>query len=384
MSSRRLDVLAFTAVVFAAMALFISLQENTQVGRSSFSAAAPVATATAPDGQGPKAAQAPQAAVPPTFNYQGVLRQADGSLANASYNITLRLYDAVAGGNMLHQETFPNVSVRDGIFNVVLGDDAGNPLNASVFSDAPRYLGITTGADPEMTPRQRLHPVPWALQANTAFVAQQANNASLAALASSATTLVNPANVGTLNVNGALNAGGDVMVGGELGATVLRDAGNGANGSVSGQSYVRSLRRYVVEAADGGNSPYTVPVDDAILVQLCGDVDGCEVSLGMRDWQTASVGPGAIASVGPYRFSFSATRPNGQRYWDVRSVTSGSGGWDGNNGVDHVMVAYDTCYFTDGQYLAASGSDPGLGFGLLTWAGGYTATDLGCILIIDD
>ena len=40
-----------------------------------------------------------------------------------------------------------------------------NPLQPSIFDNAPLYFGITVDNWPEMTPRQRVHAVPWALQA---------------------------------------------------------------------------------------------------------------------------------------------------------------------------------------------------------------------------
>mgnify|MGYP000456575235 CR=1 FL=1 len=46
------------------------------------------------------------------------------------------------------------VVVRDGLFNVVLGETT--PFGPSVFADAPRFIGIQVGTDPEMVPRQRL------------------------------------------------------------------------------------------------------------------------------------------------------------------------------------------------------------------------------------
>ncbi len=376
MKSRRLEIFAFIAMVFAALALFFSLQGNSFAARNASLAQSPAASSAEQQGPAGQEAQAAAAAFPSTFNYQGMLRLADGTLASGAYTLTLTIYDQVTGGNNLHQETFTNVSVRDGIFNIVLGDAPGNPISANVFVQAPRFVGVKVNNDAEMAPRQRIHPVPWALQSTTAFTANQADTA---------TTLVDPASVGALTVNGALNAKGDVAVSGDLGSLVVRDAGTSANGTSSRQSYVRSLRRYVVEAADGGNAPYTVPVDDNMLIQLCGDLDGCQVTIGMRDWTSATVGKGDMATYGPYRFSVASTQPNGQRFWERRAQDGGSAsGWDGNNGVDHVINAFDACYFTDAKYQAGNGSDPGLGFGLLNWHGGYDASDMTCFLIIDD
>ena len=119
------------------------------------------------------------ASIPTAFSYQGTLRLANGTLPTGPYNITLNIYNAVTGGTPLHSETFANVPVRNGSFSVVVGD--ATPINPAVFDNANLYIGITVAPDPEMLPRQRLFPVPWALQAATAA------NANLAA---AATTLV--------------------------------------------------------------------------------------------------------------------------------------------------------------------------------------------------
>lgn len=144
-----------------------------------------------------------------TFNYQGILRDVQGDLINGEREITLKIYDSVMGGTELHSETFAAVQVRDGLFNVVLGD--ATPIEGTVFSAAPRYVGVTVAPDPEMVPRQRLHPVPWAQQASSAQVAGfattalNANQATNALSANSASTLIDGATVKNLTVDGGLS-----------------------------------------------------------------------------------------------------------------------------------------------------------------------------------
>jgi hypothetical protein len=104
--------------------------------------------------------------IPQTMNYQGLLRQADGELAEGFYTITARIWNSATLGTKLYETTVPNVNVRDGLFNIVLGDDPALPPEA--FADVPRYIGIdlNDGGD-ELMPRQRLHAVPWALTSST-------------------------------------------------------------------------------------------------------------------------------------------------------------------------------------------------------------------------
>jgi hypothetical protein len=121
------------------------------------------------------------AAIPNAFSYQGTLRKANGDLANGTFNITLKIYGVVTGGAALYSETFNNVVVRNGIFSVVVGDASTIPAN--LFNNTTLYIGLTVAPDAEMLPRQRLFPVPWAMQAGVAGAATTADSATLATTA---------------------------------------------------------------------------------------------------------------------------------------------------------------------------------------------------------
>lgn len=99
--------------------------------------------------------------IPSSLNYQGFLREVDGSLTNGTYTITAKIYLTATGGSPLYSSQVTDVNVRDGLFNIVL-EDLGNALD-----DVPRYIGISLDDGPELIPRQRLHAVPWAMTAKT-------------------------------------------------------------------------------------------------------------------------------------------------------------------------------------------------------------------------
>lgn len=360
------------------------------------------------------------AAIPRTFSYQGVLRDAAGNLLNGQYKIRLRLYSVPTGGSALHDETFTNVVVRAGAFSVVVGD-GGTPIGATVFDNAQLFLGIAVNDNGEMLPRQRLHPVPWAMQATTAQSAVSAINLSqgggvpnLIKLGAGSISQIdflpnngkisNDANGLTLDgganrrvtTAGALNVSGDLTVGGEWNSTAIYDVGD-SNGGQNNRSLVPvSLRRYIVEAPDNGASPDTVALDDAILTQLCADEDGCTFTLGMRNWEPTrpTDAKAMLASVGPARFSMSLT-VQGKRWWSSRNWTGGAGvsnpadssvasdAQDGDGAIQHIARAWD-CYFTDGEYVNGTGGDSQLGFGLLNWHSQYTSVNMSCVLIIED
>ncbi|MGE5692559.1 MAG: hypothetical protein ACM3YF_02135, partial [Candidatus Zixiibacteriota bacterium] len=97
------------------------------------------------------------AAVPQLINFQGILKDGSGNpVADGSYSVVFTIYDDPTAGNILWAET-TSVSTTSGLFSVLLGST--NPVPDSAFKDTSRYLGIKVGADPEMTPRQRLSSV---------------------------------------------------------------------------------------------------------------------------------------------------------------------------------------------------------------------------------
>ncbi len=120
------------------------------------------------------------AAVPHLINYQGRLTDTSGVPLNGLYNITFRIYDAEAAGNLLWQGTYGNVSINKGIFNILLGDvnDAGFNFTNLAFDNA-YWLEIKVG-DEVMSPRQRLTSVGYALRAEKADTATQAETANKA------------------------------------------------------------------------------------------------------------------------------------------------------------------------------------------------------------
>jgi hypothetical protein len=380
MISRRAEVLAFCAFLLAAAAFVRTWWPGVPTASANPESAAAVAD------------------IPVTFNYQGILRAADGSLITGDRDMTFKIYADPVGDNSLHSETVNGVPVHDGVFNVVLGDDVGNPIGSDVFADAPRYLGITVGSDREMVPRQRLHPVPWALSATEAYHAAEADDATAAASAQTADTLVSNATVDGLTVSGTgltvsgteltvngsngLQVVGDASVTNNLNVGAIREVGDSSNnGAKTEQPYDVSLRRYVLEATDGGTTPTSVEVDDTYLRQLCLDADGCTFTLGMRNWNTE----GTLATYGPIRLSLAQS--GGQRYWDVRYQNGNEhlAGVDGNGVTNHLRNVWDSCYLTDGEYQNGSDvGDTGIGLHLLNWHGENDSADMVCVLIIED
>lgn len=166
----------------------------------------------------PLSAQAAQT-IPYKVNFQGRLTDQNGNiLANGTYNIKFRLFDAATSGNNKWEEdrlagtTDNRITVTNGLFNVQFGDVTA--LSTALFSGVyPLYLEIelptpatatcatascasfTEGA---MTPRQPLASSPYAFNAD-----------SVGGIASTSLVVLSPSSAqsGTINVSGAITSG---------------------------------------------------------------------------------------------------------------------------------------------------------------------------------
>src|SRR3989339_1124053 len=105
-----------------------------------------------------------QASIYKAVNYQAkLLDKATGiPVANGSYDVKLSIYDDPAAGNRLWTArgtvgtpTAKSVTVTNGIFSTMLGESGDNAISLD-FSTDSYYLGVTVGADAEMTPRKRI------------------------------------------------------------------------------------------------------------------------------------------------------------------------------------------------------------------------------------
>ncbi len=89
------------------------------------------------------------AAVPSTLSYQGLLKDAGGSIVpDDNYTLIFAIYAAPGGGTALWTET-QVLPVSDGVFNAILGSVTAIPV---IFDDT-FYLGVAIDPDPELTPR---------------------------------------------------------------------------------------------------------------------------------------------------------------------------------------------------------------------------------------
>lgn len=105
------------------------------------------------------------AGVPTLLTEQGRLFDTTDTPIDGMLQVQFALYAAPTGGTPLWTET-QQLHFSDGYFVATLG--AVTALPQSVFDGQPKYLGIAIGTDPEMSPREAMFSVPYALTASDA------------------------------------------------------------------------------------------------------------------------------------------------------------------------------------------------------------------------
>jgi hypothetical protein len=92
-----------------------------------------------------------------SFPVQGRLTTSSGVPLNGTYTITFRLYDYLSDVTPLCTDEDAGISVVNGLFSSLVDGCA------SYFTGDTVYLGIEVNNDGEMSPRQYIRPVPYAL-----------------------------------------------------------------------------------------------------------------------------------------------------------------------------------------------------------------------------
>ena len=128
--------------------------------------------------------------------------------------------------------------------------------------------------------------------------------------------------------------------------------------------------RYLAIASYATSAHRTLPVDNSIISEYCGDQDGCAITMGMRDYDAT----GRVASRGPYRFYYNPATG----YW---RLSDDSQGRDNDGTTTHVLGPW-ACFFTDGNYNITNLGDNSVGFSVMPWTG--YGTNIKCELLIED
>ncbi|TXD35290.1 hypothetical protein FRC96_11485 [Lujinxingia vulgaris] len=111
------------------------------------------------------------AQAPTTLMQQGRLLSDDGEPMIGLIDMQFTIYSAESGGEVLWQDQVEVQLDASGFYSVALGDQ-GSPLDASIFAGGEAYVAIAIDGGEELSPRFKLHSVPYAL--NSAVAARAA------------------------------------------------------------------------------------------------------------------------------------------------------------------------------------------------------------------
>lgn len=230
------------------------------------------------------------ASVPPMINYQGKLMQPSGvPVPDGTYSMTFAIYAAPTGGTALWSETNSSVQVKGGLFSVLLGSVINLPTN--IFDSPDRWFGVTVGADPEMTPRQRIASVAYASQATTAETAMSVADGAVTT-GKIADGAVTDTKLATISTAGKVSGAAITSL-----SSIPTDAGvlpivNGGTGSAT-QNFVGLLGDQTVAGVKTFSSfPVTPSSAPTMDYQTANKkyVDGnAPVQVGLGSWVTNSV-----------------------------------------------------------------------------------------------
>ena len=92
-------------------------------------------------------------AAPSELNFQGVLLDASGNGVTGTRAMTVKLYDAAIGGNLLYTEDLGNVAVNKGVYSFNFGTNgiSNGPLSETVaYTDgsATTFQKVLTNTNP--------------------------------------------------------------------------------------------------------------------------------------------------------------------------------------------------------------------------------------------
>ena len=132
-----------------------------------------------------------------TINYQARLLDSYGRRVNDTVDLSFKIYDAVADGNLLWSETHSGVTVQDGVYSVILGSQT--PIPAVVFAQNNVYLELGINSQ-TMSPRQQMTAAAYALVSRTVMGSNIFENQASGYVGIGTT---NP--VVKLDVNGTIN-----------------------------------------------------------------------------------------------------------------------------------------------------------------------------------
>ena len=101
--------------------------------------------------------------IPRIISYQGRVTDGGTPVADGTYNMRFRIYDAATGGSILWNSGLQSVNIAGGVFNVLLGENPQPELDLPFDQD---YWLLVTFSGINQTPRQKLASTSYAYMAS--------------------------------------------------------------------------------------------------------------------------------------------------------------------------------------------------------------------------
>lgn len=147
----------------------------------------------------------------PSFNFQGRLTDDQGVPYTGLHSMTISLYDVAGGGSSLMSKTYPNLDIKNGYVNIQIVAEGSMDFSDLPF-DRQYWVGVQVDGLPEMTPREKLSHVAYAMWAKTSVQAESATVAATALHADEADHATTATTATTaLSANNGLPAGAIIM-----------------------------------------------------------------------------------------------------------------------------------------------------------------------------
>ncbi|MFA6290303.1 MAG: hypothetical protein WC637_00905 [Victivallales bacterium] len=163
---------------------------------------------------------------PGTVVYSGKLLDSAGNIVNGTLDMTLSVYNVDSGGTALYVDRNTAalgkaVTVADGLYSVVIGDDAGGggtypTLKEALEASSNCYIEISIGGT-ALTPREKFQAVPYAISSLSSGSSGANATRALDNLENVAVnTAILPDADGTIDFGSITNRWKDVLISGSL------------------------------------------------------------------------------------------------------------------------------------------------------------------------